>query len=1213
MAYTEQELSLLKRLEKKFAASGTFKIEQDAKGALRFMVGGQSFTSAEAAIERAQSLSSYARFTHGSTVMPRTGSVSSKGIEMMLSKMVAAGKTMGEDLTGMSIDRTTLKLKPGLAKQLMDEGITNFNPGKDNVVVWDLFDRNGNKIPAAKRDKLLNAVFDIPNADAKKLFKRFNTILSEEQLSIAHGRPMTAALFTPGKEFGRGLSAAGKIAGFDGLAVLNPNTLISHASKIEEQASELAKQVGEADHAVVTLRKKAQHLRSVARNGGTEETFRALGLVNTKGENIQGMIKGDVFIPPLKKWKDFLTSRGYEEADAARIDILAPADSLTTELGLRPGIGKEQSFMTLKANRTEGLIHQDIQSWIAYGGDLDNPQRTLAYTNRVVGHMQQQWVTEGRLTPGYRDTLERILEEESGATLEQKLRAKRILDWEATGQAPTGDILSEGLRGIEELIKRGAGQKPNDPFLLVEASLGRHIRNLEYMRDAGIIDPSIATGPDELFYRRGYGWGVHEDTLAKLVAAHGGADLDDALRQRLRYDRASNSFVGIGIRSPMSHGEASVLNFDPSKNLGLMEEVLENDPLYAERVRGWGNLETRHSAIRAAYEDADRLINDPDLALHGESLRFQQARRARHAADLDRIRVAQEQARIIAREAFPEVENARAVFDRMYLDESGAWKVKRAESRVDFDEWLRRREAVDPGWEARMRAKKLEDLPVGDYDNVRQWLKEVGASRLTEAQYERLILNESHMNLLERVFNVNTMADSMRRHMEHLGLEGIIPEINPEDIIDPLTQGSGKLNPEDIELRLRAMVQGIADAVGQGAKMSQGLFKERMRSAGGDFWDMVAQVNPAINRESQGAAFLDLNNAEEAAFDLFHQGRLDTRLAYETAAARSQKAEEAFYVPKAIKDKLYRPEEYDAADELYQRFRQAQSAFEKEGVRVGNTDLERMAYGLLNDEESPREKALNVLAHHIQGYFDESGQFTDEGANVLGALLQKHSRRLHGVFQKGGLSDVISFTHQQALGIKDLPRPNLDTFQQAQAMDDLPEEFISKILRPGERRRESIKESFGAASGVLGDFGKEASSAMGHFRRFGKEAMHDLWEIPLFRKGALTAAGLVGFSAIYSKLRDRSPEELEGPALLPGGSFYEHMPDPRTVGLYSQSSATGGSGGTYNVQASGTFNPIDFQSKLRDIVGDAQMTSNYYNGADVSRISRPRYLNKKGP
>lgn len=1203
--YTEQHMKLIRRLEKQLKSSGTFEIVDGG-----FKSGGEFFTHVEDAAQHAQTMSSYARFTHGAPLMPRTGSMTNPNVELMLSKFVAAGKELGLDLAGMSIDKTGYKVKPGLAKLLAGRGITNFNPDEKNVVVWDLLDAKGRKLSIKDKDRLLKKVFNIDES-SPKLFKRLKTLLSSEQTAYVHGRPMKTALFDPGVHLGKGLSELGKVHGFDGLPVLNPNTLMLHAQGIRKNAADLAMRIGNPnDHAVQTLLRKAAELEKTATRGGTLETFRALGLVDAKGNplidekgKLLDMAKGDVFVPPLKNWSSFMHESGYTKAEAATIDVLAPRGSITTELGF---VGKDVSYITLKANRAEGMVHQDVQSLTAYGDRLDDPLRTLQYTERVVGHMQNEWAQKGVLTPGYKETLLRTLDEDSGSTLEQRLRAQRILDWSATGKPPSGDILSEGLKGIEDSIRR-TGKKSKDPFLLVEASLGRHMRNIEYLRKSKMIPDSLHLDPDELLYRRGYGWGIHEDTLGKLNVAHGGSDLDDALRMRFRFDKKTKSFVGIGIRSPLTYGESSVLKFDPSKNLAAMEEMLSDDPLYADQVKGWAKLEARHGDLVAGYEAADNAIGSVDHPILGDKLDFQMRKREVMRAQLDRVAAAQEQARIIAKQAFPEVEDAYKTFDLTKMGPDGKWEIQRSSTRIPYEEWITKQA---PDWEAKATAKSLEDVPTADYDEIRNMLRQVGAGKLTEAQYERLILNESHMGLLGKVFNANMVADSMREHMESLGLQHLIPGINAEDIIDPLTQGSGNLNSHEIELRLQAMLEGLGTAVGHGTKISQDLFKLRIGNSGA-FWDKATELNPNITREHPDDVFLDLTNPEQAAMDVFHESNLDKYLEQISTHSRTGEILREKYITQTVQDKLFAPRHYEAADELWKRFEETETQFgESKTTFVGADEVERVLAPMLGPEHTPHQRAIDTLAYHMQSYFDQKGEFTDEGVNVLGALMQKRGSRLSGIFQKGGMADIMSYASQTLdSGVATLARPRLDIFREAQNFEGIPDELLHNI--PGARRRESIKESFGAASGVLKDYGpEEEKGARSIFRRFDKTAAKDLMEIPLVRKGGLIAAGLIGFSAVYSKFRDRSPEDMAGPAMLPGGSAYESLPDPRTIGLYSGTPQVN-AGTTYNVNVSGSFDPSSFHQDLQGIVGgNSQMTSNYYNGANVSRIPRPRY-NKK--
>lgn len=108
----------------------------------------------------------------------------------------------------------------------------------------------------------------------------------------------------------------------------------------------------------------------------------------------------------------------------------------------------------------------------------------------------------------------------------------------------------------------------------------------------------------------------------------------------------------------------------------------------------------------------------------------------------------------------------------------------------------------------------------------------------------------------------------------------------------------------------------------------------------------------------------------------------------------------------------------------------------------------------------------------------------------------------------------------------------------------------------------------------------------------------NLMDKPYIKSAAIGTAALAVFGFVYSANKERSPEDMQGPPLLPGGSAYEsaypgntlNMPPPQNL------LPSGQNGVTYRVNASGSY--ADAQ-KFSEAAGglSSDSSTSYYGGA----------------
>lgn len=111
--------------------------------------------------------------------------------------------------------------------------------------------------------------------------------------------------------------------------------------------------------------------------------------------------------------------------------------------------------------------------------------------------------------------------------------------------------------------------------------------------------------------------------------------------------------------------------------------------------------------------------------------------------------------------------------------------------------------------------------------------------------------------------------------------------------------------------------------------------------------------------------------------------------------------------------------------------------------------------------------------------------------------------------------------------------------------------------------------------------------------------LSNLLSKPGFRKGMGAAAIFAGLGLLHEMRGDRTPEEMAGPPLLPGGSSYESYEgfDPNSIYSSVQSPTFGqmGQGTTYKIRANGSFDAYALGTQASALTGGT-FDSTIYKG-----------------
>lgn len=132
------------------------------------------------------------------------------------------------------------------------------------------------------------------------------------------------------------------------------------------------------------------------------------------------------------------------------------------------------------------------------------------------------------------------------------------------------------------------------------------------------------------------------------------------------------------------------------------------------------------------------------------------------------------------------------------------------------------------------------------------------------------------------------------------------------------------------------------------------------------------------------------------------------------------------------------------------------------------------------------------------------------------------------------------------------------------------------------------------------------------YTRFGRMlksgGMAELFEDSIIRNSAYAALGLAAFGFIYSARKERTQEEIQGPAMLPGGSAYESdfpkaLPSISDLKYLNPTTAAM----SYKIHVSGSQADAEKLQQLVGGVASGPINATMYNG--LPRLGRDPYSN----
>lgn len=1285
--HSDAEKRVIAEYARKAAHLGTFAFNPDGS----INVGHRRFTDIQEAIEFKTSInmSSFASFTHGQATheLPRLGAGRYRALEGLFQTLIetdTTGTLQGATMERISFARDKTGATAAVLNEFRDPTTGTFSGfvhnTKENINVIRIKLANAQSGQEYLTDRQIYERLStlLQMSDSGNINKRLNTIMNMEEYGgyLPSDQRLRVRMFDPldetdsvTKSFGRKISAREAKHGWDGLIVGNPFTILNRAKQMEDEAAALAKSFNPSDmsRAAIEARQdaastiaKARNLRDIVAQGGRMQDFRALGLIDAAtNTELEGMLKGDIFIPTIKNYFAGMARYGIN-ADAARnIDFLAAKGAVKKELSMRNIAGKAMSYFTVRTTGAHGKVMLDLQTQATVGDHLIDLQRLSRHTSDIMTAELTAIRDTGKISPGYREALQKVLTKEipdDGSTIMQlrnaKAHARAILAMQDSPLPMSPEDINEVINGIQKgLIHHRYPYAAN--FMAPGAASG-HIGTAEIATNFGAIRGEVA--PGELRFGRNFGWAIHGETLADIAPLHGGSDLDDLVNQHLRRIIGDNGetlgYKAIGLRSPNTMGESALLDFDPRKNLDLIDLIGRADPRYRDEtkaaMRAYSaavqarRLDEQYAGAVMDFSDAEFNLNNAQTNATRKAFKRAQRRmerldllRARAVAKSGGISVFEAENRILAigDEFIPTATQAEVgYFGR--TDKAG--QPRKSYIQTSFDDWMRAHPGISED-DLLGKAVTFDE----DIENFKRTL--TGLDEFTQRGMIDSMMREAVGSYggLGGYSNVDMMANYMIHNMEKkpgtLGRGGMIAYTPMDEIIDLLVQGmsgeEGGLTFKDALIRRGAMMHGMAEAVAlHGESIPEQFFNEKMRPAQHELFKLIKQYNPTFFDDKDFTDILGKSAYEEAAEE--YMGLLDDnkelgRRVVNKAYADAPSSRYAFSLA-----------EQEEARRIFDIYQATMQHYDAKGVGGFFDDPAISALaGEIDADLDPVATRGRIAIEREFARHMKDGRLSDEGTRVFGALLQGNRRKLARVMNSGNLREMAVFTdnfiaskqgsiaalEEQIANssdqtvIDDLTRQinaQKDIINRGITVDDLRpaietrfddelEEGLDLVRnRPGFMRHAELDASFGQAAATTRGTGGAASD---YYKRFHPDDVRALWrESKLLRRGTLAAGALIGFSAIYQKFRDRSPEDMAGPPLLPGGSAYERMPQFNMQPDSLTPVSDGRGGVTYKIIADGQYDPLDLQSAIRGILGDdVPMDGSYYN--TQSRISRPRY------
>jgi len=943
------------------------------------------------------------------------------------------------------------------------------------------------------------------------------------------------------------------------------------------------------------------------------------------------------------------------------IRVLAPYSARTTEFGTVSGTKAAQmgSRVSLQILGEGSRVLVDPQTLYADPELFD--MKVIARTNtslalnikksiesdEILKHLQQYDIDVALGRQGRPEgILAEIIEKaQSPVDSLEKRSAQRMLDLMRQGIGPTQNPELASMLMSE--FKRFTKVEKGIPRLTMPQSLQAEI-------GTSLFSPLEKEGPLRGFisYKRGRGFIMDAFDYNLHYRSFGGFDLDDLLRSHMAWDRGSDTIHAIMKRSPGARGEIAVFKVDPNDE--LMDEILKQGAEVNEDVRAHVESvklveakikvksvlqEMSNTNVTSTGEvlsenlEAMKAIGRVDIT--AEEIQLLLQGKPSDPIDLTRLQVVETLDELVQQRAAL-LGQTRIDVLRSYFEQEGRVMTKEQITNLS------------------KRSLAVSDRGLGNLAKYIDLDKEIltTAQRVTgvASTFEDFLdlsveSAKKSQGVLGLYANFRMVMDSMiatadaegnMQNLQRILDEDRIRVLFQEQVIDALTKEGG-VYAEDIRKLTDESIQQLADLmVKYDIKIDRALIENEFGDKSKLNAGWLNQINERIQQQTGVAGKTIEDYTIEGPFT--HIMRRAKRI-QEDIGNIQKRTMDSLSVTRSLKMQLFSMETEKEADELYQI---AQSTYRAYDPTAGLTDesleITRRLFGdtgLDDPENIKRMKLAEAQTEFVRemmdrGYIkeiDEGFEFTSQGRDVLGALIRKRGSVRFAEMDLGTLGVVprssLLGSSSELSGIFDTTLSWFENVQRGmvpEAGTDIVDEDLTDFIRNevvGTERSKRVSEAIEremidlepgraaaarsrAARGASEDIIEAIGESAPRIKRITMENLKPLIENKLFKRTAIAGAGLVAFSALYQKFKDRTPEDVQGPPLLPGGSFYDRDPNRYSQEILANSRQSGPNGVTYRVRAIGNFNADELSSSIEGLTG-ADVNSTTYQSRGFNR------------
>jgi len=1014
--------------------------------------------------------------------------------------------------------------------------------------------KGGKELDTQSAMKALGLEMDVDNTkDFARSSKRLKALFSERGYATSLDRKLkvnTAAWNDLSSMF-PGMTEEAALRSKDGIAIINPKVARAMAQNLKKRADEEGiKLAGKRTAAAVKGRREVKKMHAAAKqlhkaiNEGGVFNMRAMGLNVGKGQ-----IKGNVLIgskAAFAKGGKFFGS-----------DIVVHESGITKQLSFADHMN---GWISLDARKSsKGIVFSDIQSMMAH--------RNLYDVNNILEYNDTQFQrfiedlngsgTHGKVE-AFIESLREILEREKPSNmstdefLEKQSYARSVIDYVDQGlDARTSPVLKKAILDSYVAWMESKDRYGNPIFRAeVPDAMRGYIIDQHTVNQSGLLDKPLRLAKNQVTFRPNIGWILEQNIPNEFYHSFGGWDLDDALTGRLVWDNKGKGGYNLKLlsfRSPTAAGEFGVFN------------IAEDDIDTLKHVFKLKGMDTVAAQLQNLHE----------------TMLF-------HSADGIHL-----------------------------IDASAkrAWQKARIEKRNLIKEHIRRIDDINEFMSLR-REDKLSQLDraltIAPFE-LKKKIMDVSGIRLGRQQMvvaERMAQAKPILGMLENVHMLvyylnNQFGDQLATIPKKGKYANPLLKLDTESIIDavinPDPRAVAKLENTEMPRIERALGEllAVARAKGIDIGLDQLLVEQRLKNkanVAAGLADAAARLGLSPEDHDLSAYLLGREDERAIWSRAVHARQLQIEAAKEIARKEVAKTP---WIKEAIEG-VYTPEEIESAQRVLSAFDEAM------GDQITDTPgdlLELMAH-----KQDPFRSAHRAAAIAMAENF-EDGKAGNKAFRVIGALMQithNEGRDWNVLMGRTGkaanMADLTNVATARMLTggnlkkihethFPGLTRDQLKHLRRMHAKEISVGDFLPEGYVPGAKKAAVKSMATGAAR------------KMKDLTRISKDELWKVWDVKAVNRGAMIAAGLIGFSFLFQSQKDVTPEDASGPDFLPGGSFYEGMyTDPMPDMGYSRGSSSG-QGVTYRVRGSGGNVHSDTLLLQAEMLTGAPATGSMYNAS----------------